>query len=107
MFEICKASANFRKSEQKCQNSWYDKTKISGGYMIGGVGLAIHDKVLVGSLGNAMLQKLLTQTPTARECDRENENLESWDKTGGEPSAGSVFRGFERAVEEQSSILSE
>jgi hypothetical protein len=64
-------------------------------------------KVLVGLLGNAMLQKLMSQTPTAREYDGKKGDMRSSEKIGGAPSAGSVFCGFDRAMEERTSILSE
>jgi hypothetical protein len=63
-------------------------------------------KVHVGRLGNAMLQKLMSQTPTAREYDVKKGDMRSSAKTRGTPSAGSVFCEFDRAVEEISSILS-
>jgi hAT family C-terminal dimerisation region len=64
-------------------------------------------KVLVCRLGNAMIQKLISQTPTAREYDGKKGDMRSSENTGGAPSAGSVFCGLDRAVEERSSILSE
>jgi hypothetical protein len=45
-------------------------------------------KVLVGRLGNAMLQRLMSQTPTAREYDGKKGGMRSSEKPGGAPSAG-------------------